>query len=109
MLYFPTGFSAGQLFAVRAGCDGLITDTHVVWKVKRGVSNKPSILLVDDLIYMIGDAGIASCIDSKTGEQVWQQRVGGGEAGQSFCAGGRLVRFAEGGKRAGPKTGGEAW
>jgi hypothetical protein len=45
----PTGFSAGQLFAVRTSGEGLITDTHVVWKVTRGVSNKPSILLVDGL------------------------------------------------------------
>src|SRR5215467_12804238 len=77
MIFFPTGFPTGQLFAVRMGGEGLITDTHVAWKLKRGVSNKPSILLVDDLIYMIGDAGIASCVDAKTGVQVWQQRIGG--------------------------------
>ena len=65
MIFYPTGFSAGQLFAVRTGGEGLITDNHVVWKVTRGVSNKPSILLVDGLIYMIGDTGIASCIDAK--------------------------------------------
>jgi outer membrane protein assembly factor BamB len=47
---------------VRTGGDGLITDTHVAWRVKRGVPNKPSILLVDDLIYMIGDAGIATVL-----------------------------------------------
>ncbi len=98
MIYFPTGFSAGQLFAVRTGGDGLITDTHVVWKVKRSVSNKPSILLVDDLIYMIGDAGIASCIDSETGEQVWQQRIGGEYSASPLYADGRLWFFSEDGK-----------
>jgi outer membrane protein assembly factor BamB len=43
MIFYPTGFSSGQLFAVRTGGNGLITDTHVAWKLKRGVSNKPSI------------------------------------------------------------------
>jgi outer membrane protein assembly factor BamB len=98
MIFFPTGFAAGQLFAVRTGGEGLITDTHVVWKVKRGVSNKPSILLVDDLIYMIGDTGIASCVDAKTGEQVWQQRIGGEYSASPVYADGRLWFFSEDGK-----------
>ena len=98
MIFFPTGFSAGQLFAVRTGGNGLITDTHVAWKVKRGVSNKPSILLVDDLIYMIGDAGIASCIEAKTGEVVWQQRIGGEYSASPVYADGRLWFFSEDGK-----------
>jgi outer membrane protein assembly factor BamB len=98
MVFFPTGFSAGQLFAVRTGGEGLITGSHVVWKVTRGVSNKPSILLVDDLIYMIGDNGIASCIDAKTGEQVWQQRIGGEYSASPLYAAGRLWFFSEDGK-----------
>jgi len=98
MIFYPTGFSAGQLFAVRTGGEGLITDTHVVWKVTRGVSNKPSILLVDGLIYMIGDTGIASCIDAQTGEQVWQQRIDGEYSASPLYADGRLWFFSEDGK-----------
>jgi outer membrane protein assembly factor BamB len=98
MIYFPTGFAVGQLFAVRTGGEGLITDTHVAWKVKRGVSNKPSILLVGDLIFMIGDTGIASCIDAKTGEQVWQQRIGGEYSASPVYADGRLYFFSQEGK-----------
>jgi outer membrane protein assembly factor BamB len=98
LIYFPTGFSAGQLFAVRTGGNGLITDSHVAWKVKRGVPNKPSILLIDGLIYMIGDTGIASCIDAKTGEQIWQQRIGGEYSASPIYADGRLWFFSEDGK-----------
>jgi outer membrane protein assembly factor BamB len=98
MIYFPTGFSVGQLFAVRTGGQGLLTDSHVAWKVRRGVSNKPSILLVGDLIFMIGDTGIASCIDARTGEQVWQQRVGGEYSASPVYADGKLWFFAEDGK-----------
>ena len=98
MIFVPTGFAVGQLFAVRTGGEGLITDTHVAWKLKRGVSNKPSILLVDDLIYMIGDAGIASCVDAKTGVQVWQQRLGGEYSASPVYADGRLWFFGEDGK-----------
>jgi outer membrane protein assembly factor BamB len=98
MIFFPTGFAVGQLFAVRTGGNGVITDSHVAWKVKRGVSNKPSILLVDDLIYMVGDTGIASCVDAKTGEQVWQQRIGGEYSASPVYADGRLWFFSEDGK-----------
>lgn len=98
MIFFPTGFSAGQLFAVRTGGAGLITDSHVAWRVKRGVSNKPSILLIDDLIYMINDTGIASCVEAKTGEQVWQQRIGGEYSASPVYADGKIWLFSEDGK-----------
>jgi outer membrane protein assembly factor BamB len=98
MIFFPTGFSTGQLFAVRTGGSGLITDTHVAWKVKRGVSNKPSILLVNDLIYMINDVGIASCLEAKTGEIVWQQRLGGEYTASPVYADGKIWLFSEDGK-----------
>src|SRR6185503_2489287 len=98
MIFYPTGFSTGQLFAVRTGGNGLITDTHVAWKLKRGVSTKPSILLVEDLIYMISDTGIASCIDAKSGEVVWQKRIGGEYSASPVYADGRVWLFSEDGK-----------
>jgi outer membrane protein assembly factor BamB len=98
MIFFPTGFSTGQLFAVKTGGNGLITDTHVAWKVKRGVSNKPSILLIDDLIFMIGDTGIASCVEAKTGNIVWQQRIGGEYSASPVYADGKIYLFSEDGK-----------
>ncbi len=98
MIFFPTGFSAGQLFAVKTGGNGLITDTHVAWKFKRSVSNKPSILLIDDLIYMVSDTGIVSCLEAKTGVQVWQQRIGGEFSASPVYADGKLWFFSEDGK-----------
>ncbi len=98
MIFYPTGFSAGQLFAVRIGGNGLITDTHVAWRFKRSVSNKPSILLIDDLVYMIGDAGIATCLEAKTGVTVWQKRIVGEYSGSPVFADGRIWFFSEDGK-----------
>ncbi len=98
MIFYPTGFSSGQLFAVRTGGKGLITDTHVAWKVKRGISNKPSILLVDGLIYVISDTGIASCIEAKTGDIVWQKRIGGEYTASPVFADGKVWLFSEDGK-----------
>jgi len=76
----------------------LITDTHVAWRLKRGASNKPSILLIGDLIYMIGDTGIATCVEAKTGEIVWQQRIGGEYSASPVYADGKIWMFSEEGK-----------
>jgi outer membrane protein assembly factor BamB len=107
MIFFPTGFPTGQLFAVRTGGTGLITGTHVAWKVNRGVPNKPSILLVDGLIYMIGDTGVASCIAAATGEVVWQKRIGGEYSASPVYADGRIWFFSEDGKTTVIQPGGE--
>lgn len=98
MIFYPTGFAKGQLFAVRAGGNGLITDTHVAWKTRQSVSNKPSILLIDDLLYLISDAGVASCVEAKTGQQVWQQRIGGEYSASPVYADGKIWFFSEEGK-----------
>ncbi|MBL8187607.1 MAG: PQQ-binding-like beta-propeller repeat protein [Acidobacteria bacterium] len=105
MIFYPTGFSNGQLFAVRTGGNGLITDTHVAWRLKRGASNKPSILLIGDLIYMIGDTGIATCVEAKTGEIVWQQRIGGEYSASPVYADGKIWMFSEEGKATAIKPG----
>jgi outer membrane protein assembly factor BamB len=98
MIFFSTGFNAGQLFAVRGGGRGLITNSHVVWRVKRGVSNKPSVLQVGELLYMISDAGIASCIDAATGKIFWQERIGGEFSASPAFADSKIWLFSEQGK-----------
>jgi len=105
LVIYPTGFSRGQLLAVRPGGQGDVTDSHVAWRVKRSVPNKPSILLVDGLVYMIDDGGIASCLDAQTGEFVWNERVGGNYSASPLYADGRLYLFSEEGKTTVLRTG----
>jgi outer membrane protein assembly factor BamB len=98
MIFFSTGFNTGQLFAVRGGGRGVITDSHVVWKVKRGVPNKPSVLRIEELLYMISDAGIASCVEAATGKVLWQERIGGEFSASPAFADGKIWLFSEDGK-----------
>lgn len=97
-IFFPTGFNVGQLFAIRGGGQGVITESHVAWKVKRGVSNKPSILLIGELLYMVSDAGIVSCIEAETGKILWQERIGGEFSASPSYADGKIWLFNEEGK-----------
>ncbi|MHB8523480.1 MAG: outer membrane protein assembly factor BamB family protein [Limisphaerales bacterium] len=110
MIFYPTGFSRGQLLAIRPGADGEVIDANaeastnahtqlqVVWKVKRNVPCKPSILLVGDLIFMIDDGGIASCLEAKTGAEVWRERIEGNYSASPVAANGRVYFFSEEGK-----------
>ena len=58
MVFYPTGWEKPQLLAdASLTARGDVTATHVVWRYSRGIPNKPSILLVEDLIFMVSDAG----------------------------------------------------
>jgi outer membrane protein assembly factor BamB len=47
---------------------------------------------------MIDDNGIASCVEAKTGEDVWRQRVGGNYSAAPLYADGKIYFFSEEGK-----------
>ncbi|GIS59861.1 MAG: hypothetical protein CM1200mP2_20860 [Planctomycetaceae bacterium] len=69
-LVFLQGFenvSEVKLYAVRPNGKGEITKTHVEWKLDRGAPFVPSPLVVGDELYTVSDAGIASCLDARTG------------------------------------------
>jgi outer membrane protein assembly factor BamB len=77
LVFFSTGYDSPAVMAVRAGGRGDVTDTHVVWTLKKGAPHTPSLLLVGDELYMVADKGIATCVDARTGKQHWQERIGG--------------------------------
>ena len=98
MAYITTGFGGADLLAVKLEGRGDITGTNVVWKYGRMVPQKPSPLLVDDLIYMINDSGVVTCLDAKTGTMVWQERINGHYSASPLFAVGRIYCFSEEGK-----------
>lgn len=98
LVFLPTGFPKGELLAVRPDGHGDVTGTHVAWRLTRGVPNKPSVLLVDDLLFMTTDAGVASAVEAKTGAVVWTGRIGGTHSASPVYADGRVYFFSEDGK-----------
>lgn len=77
VVYVCTGFMTPELWAIRTGGSGDVTDTHVLWKSKQGIPQKPSILLVGGELYFVADTGVARCVDAKTGQTLWQHRLDG--------------------------------
>jgi outer membrane protein assembly factor BamB len=79
LLFVNTGGSPGgtQLWAIRQGGTGDVTDSHVVWKMLEDAPHQSSPVLVDDLLYTVSERGTLICTEAVTGTQVWSQRVKG--------------------------------
>jgi outer membrane protein assembly factor BamB len=98
LAFFTTGYSKSELIAVKLGGTGLLDAAHIAWRQLRGAPNKPSLLLDGELLYMIDDSGIASCVGAATGKEVWRERVEGAYSASPLLAGGRIYLCSESGK-----------
>jgi outer membrane protein assembly factor BamB len=97
-VFLNTGFVRPEIWAVRPDGTGDVTDTHVGWRAGRGVPAQSSPILVDGVMYFCSDGGVASALDAKTGEQIWQQRLGGQFSASPILAAGRLYFCGEDGR-----------
>lgn len=50
----------------------------------------PTPILVEQLLFMVSDKGVATCLDAVTGKQQWQKRLGGEFSASPILADGRL-------------------
>ncbi len=93
LIYLTSGHS-GKLLAVKADAKpdsaGLLPSDAVVWTVNKGVAVRPSILLAGNLLFMVNDQGIATCLDAKTGKVFWSERLDGEFTASPILANGHL-------------------
>jgi outer membrane protein assembly factor BamB len=76
-MVFCSSGRAGPTLAIRPGGSGDVTGTHLEWASPRGSPFVPSPILYGEYLYMVNDmASVATCLDARTGEMVWQGRLG---------------------------------
>ncbi len=76
LVYCASG-RAGPTLAIRPGGRGDVTRTHVEWSITRGSPFVPSPTVYGDYLYQINDmSSILTCLNARTGETVWQERLG---------------------------------
>ena len=95
LVFIATGFQEPALIAVRADGRGDVTRTHVAWTLTRGAPYTPSPILVGDELYYVSDTGVLSCVDAKTGQMIWQQRISGNYSASPVFADGRIYVLSE--------------
>ncbi len=98
LLFLATGFMKPELWAIRPGGNGNVSDTHVAWKVARQAPQKPSPVLVGDEVYMVADNGILTCMDALSGKIHYSERLGGEFSASPLVAGDRIYFFDQSGK-----------
>jgi outer membrane protein assembly factor BamB len=90
MIFLSSGYDKPVLHAIRVDGKGDVTDTHIAWKLEKGAPHTPSPLLIANELYLVSDAGIASCLDAKTGKVHWSERVGGNYSASPLLADGKI-------------------
>ena len=92
-----TGFDRPRLLAIDPTGNGDVTDTHVKWQSASNIPLTPSLLGFDGRVAMINDQGIASCLDARSGKQLWKERIGGNFSASPLLAGHRMYMLSEDG------------
>jgi outer membrane protein assembly factor BamB len=108
---FPTPVGGKPLYAAvrafRLGGEGDVTKSNLVWEQTKFVPMIASPLLADHLIYTVKEDGMAMCLDEKTGEILWKQRLPGGYSASPIWADGKIYFLSNDGNttviKAGPE------
>ena len=95
LVYINAGDGPNALLAVRPDGRGDVTRTHVQWRQGRLTPRRPSQLLIGKLYFMIGDEGVASCLDAMTGQVIWKTRVDGTYWASPLHAEGHIYFFSQ--------------
>lgn len=76
LVYINSADGPNPLVAVNPQGTGDITK-NIVWSSSKQIPKRSSQILVGDTLFMMNDSGVASCLDAKTGIEVWSKRLSG--------------------------------
>jgi outer membrane protein assembly factor BamB len=98
IIYTNRGYSSGPYMAIRPGGKGDVGETQVIWRVPTGAPYVSSLLYYRDLLYLATEAGIVRCVEPKTGETIWVERIGGNFSASPVGADGKIYLLNEDGE-----------
>ena len=81
----------------RKGQRGDVTKDKLLWHVETGAPYTSSLVYDNGMLYMATEMGIVSCLDAKTGERIWRERLGGIYSASPVAADGKIYLFGESG------------
>ena len=80
----------GPTMAVRTGGSGNVTDTHQAWQNTKNPQRVGSGVIQDGHLYLSDASGEVECLDLKTGEVIWKEKLSGKLWGSMLIADGKL-------------------
>jgi outer membrane protein assembly factor BamB len=93
------GLKGGEIYSVRPGGSGDVTDSRVIWHTpRRGARDTPSPIVIGDFLTVVDMDGTATCYSVGDGHIYWKQRLEGKYSGSPFAAAGLAYFTNEDGK-----------
>ena len=97
LMFTSSGFEKTTLRTVRLGGSGDVTATHIAWENRKGVPTESSLLYISPYLYGVTSGGIVTCYQGKSGEIVWQERIGGKHSSSPVYADNKIYFLADDG------------
>ena len=105
LIYVTGGYPPGRaMYAFRPGAVGDISlksgedkNAFLAWTTSKGSPYTPTPIIYGDLFYVLGDNGVLSAYDAKTGENIYHQRLSTSFSASPVAANGRLYLSSEDG------------
>ena len=107
LFFMSAGFPTYHVMGIRPDGKGDVTESHVAWHVTNARCYVPSPVLVDGHLFVADDRGTANCFSAKTGERLWQARLGNHFSASLLSAGGHAYLLADDGTMTIVRPGGE--
>ncbi|MBX7207781.1 MAG: PQQ-like beta-propeller repeat protein [Verrucomicrobiaceae bacterium] len=86
-IYVSTCFGKAQMIALKyAGKD----TPEIAWRNNKNAPKMSSPVVSDGLLFYVDDGGIVSCVDAKTGDMIYRERLGGKFSASPILADGKL-------------------
>lgn len=98
IIYVSSGYDSPIFYAIKCGGRGDLTKKNLVWKTRKGAPRNSSVIVINGLLFMVADNGVVSCLDSKTGELFWMERVAGSCSPSLIHSNGKILLSDEMGK-----------
>jgi outer membrane protein assembly factor BamB len=76
LVLITSGYPEYHNLAIRADGRGKVGGEKIAWRTKRGAVYVPSPIVEGDYFFIVSEGGVAHCFESKTGEILWQERMG---------------------------------
>jgi len=74
---FRSGYDTHGMLAIRIDSHGLLGSEEIRTLETQGIPEVPSPVYHDGYVYFVKNGGILTCLDVKTGQQVYRTRTGG--------------------------------
>jgi outer membrane protein assembly factor BamB len=90
MFMMTGGYPELHIIGIRPDGTGNVTKTHVSWHLEGDASYVPSPIAAGKYFFLVTDKGNASCLEAKTGREMWKKKLGRHHSASPISAEGRL-------------------